>query len=54
MKKNTEEVSMDDVTIIRMDPESPEWKQHIAELQEKLRNKYNGDLHEDNSPGYRK
>ena len=40
--------------VIKMDPESEEWKKKIEEINEKLRNKYNGDLHEDNSFGYRK
>ena len=47
-----EEIS--DVKVIKVDPESPEWKEHIAKLQAKLRQKYDGADHEETSYKYNK
>ena len=49
-----EETKISDVTIIKMDPESPEWKAKIAKLQEQVRQKYNGAEHEEIGYKYNK
>ena len=45
---------MDDCKIIKMDPESPEWKARMEKLHEKLLDKYNGEEHEETSYKYNK
>ena len=46
--------AVSDVTIIKMDPESPEWKAKIAKLQEQLKQKYDGAEHEEIGYKYNK
>ena len=41
------------VTIIKMDPDSPEWKARISKIKKDLADKNNGEEHEYDSFGYR-
>lgn len=54
-------IKLEDEVIIKMDPNSPEWKAKIAKLHEELEKKYDGDIEIDEEnkpsktivPGYR-
>lgn len=48
------EIKISDVKVIKVDPESPEWKAKIAKLQEQIRQKYDGAEHEETSYKYNK
>lgn len=43
-----------DCTVIKYDPESPEWKARIAKLQEQVKQKYDGEEHEETNYKYNK
>lgn len=49
-----EETTLSDCVVIKMDPESPEWKAKIAKLQAQVRNKYDGADHEETNYKYNK
>lgn len=40
--------------VIKMDPDSKEWKDYLEKVNEQLRKKYNGELKENDDFGYRK